>query len=107
MLNTYAKYHVSPSSLLYPSSSLIFPHYEALGAIAQGATEMVVHEHVRVEGSDGSRGFFPAAIAGVVFSGLPHSPETYPCAAFVGPVVLSYLFLPLLAGLNRAAATLC
>lgn len=68
---------------------------------------MVVHEHVRVEGSDGSTVFFPAAIAGVVFSGLPHSPETYPCAAFVGPVVLSYLFLPLLAGLNKAAATLC
>jgi len=55
---------------------------------------MVVREHVRVEGSDGSRGFFPAAIAGVVFSGLPHSPETYPCAAFVGPVVLSYFFYP-------------
>lgn len=55
---------------------------------------MVVREHVRVEGSDGSTVFFPAAIAGVVFSGLPYSSETYPCAAFVGPVVLSYFFYP-------------
>lgn len=65
---------------------------------------MIVHEHVRVEGSDGSRGFFPAAIAGVVFSGLPHSPETYPCAAFIGPVVLCHIFFILASWLKQSCS---
>lgn len=56
---------------------------------------MIVHEHVRVAGSDGSRGFFPAASARVVYSGLSHSPETSPCAVLIGPVLFCRNFLAL------------